>query len=318
MSKIFKPRTGNQFSISYGDYSAVIAELGATLRVLKWKGKDLIASFDANDTVPCCNGYVLVPYPNRVEDGSYTFNGKTYTMPIDEPERNTSLHGFGFRYFWTLESLTESAITMSWRAPAIPSYPFDITVHVHYELDDSGLSQSVTVENNDEKPAPWAFGIHPWLSNGVSGHTGDDIEADNAACHLELHANKHVTVTPDRLLPTGVEDVEGTKYDLRNNPDFKDKGYDDAWTDVEHIGDGSTTALFTRPDGIQVRLSGDNTINSWQVCTGTGFPAEIRPAGVAVEPMTAHANAFRTGENLVTVEPSESYSTTVTYSAKQL
>jgi aldose 1-epimerase len=318
MSKISKPRTGNQYSISFGDYSAVVTELGAILRVLKWKDKDLLASFDANETVPCCNGYVLVPYPNRVEDGTYTFDGKTYSMPIDEPERNTSLHGFGFRSYWNLEELTESSVTLSWRAPSIPSYPFDVTVYAHYELEDSGLTQSVTVENNDEKPAPWAFGIHPWLANGVTGHRGDDIEADNAACHLELHASKHVTVSPDRLLPTGVEDVAGTKYDLTTNPSFEGKGYDDAWTGLEHGDDGSTVATFTRPDGIQVRLSGDSTVNSWQVCTGTGFDASFRPAGVAVEPMTAHANAFRTGDNLVTVEPTESYSTTITYSAKQI
>lgn len=313
MSRIFKARTGNQYSISFGDYSAVVTQLGATLRELKWKGTDLIASFDANDTVPCCNGYVLVPYPNRLEDGEYTFEGETYQMPIDEPDRMTALHGFGYRYFWTLENLTESSVVLSWRAPAIPSYPFDITVFVHYELSDAGLSQSVTVENNDEKPAPWAFGIHPWLSNGKNSR-GDDIEKDNAACHLELHANKHVTVN-DRLLPTGTEPVEGTKYDLRTNPSIEGKGYDDAWTDVEHVGDGTTTAIFTRPDGVQVRLSGDTTITSWQVCTGTGFPASFRPAGVAVEPMTGYANAFRTGENLVRVEPGESYSSTITYSA---
>ena len=29
------PRTGNQYSIHYGDYSAVICELGAKIRVLK-------------------------------------------------------------------------------------------------------------------------------------------------------------------------------------------------------------------------------------------------------------------------------------------
>lgn len=316
MSKIFKPRTGNQYSISFGDYSAVVTELGANLRTLQWKGKDLIASFDPNETVPCCNGYVLVPYPNRVEDGQYTFEGTTYQLPIDEVERNTSLHGFGYRYFWKLESLTESSVELSWRAPAIPSYPFDITVFVHYELSDDGLSQSVTVFNNDEKPAPWAFGIHPWLSNGKH-NTGDAIEEDNAACHLELHASKHVTVN-DRLIPNGTEDVTGTKYDLTTNPSMEGKGFDDAWTGVEYIGDGSTTAVFTRPDGIQVRLSGDNTVNAWQVCTGTGFPEEIRPAGVAVEPMTAYANAFRTGKNLERVEPGESFSTTVRYSARSI
>ena len=315
MSRNARLRTGNQFSLHAGDYTAVVTELGATLRTLKWKGEDLIATFDPNHTAPSSSGAVLIPFPNRLEDGEYTFDGVTYHMPIDEKERQTTLHGLGFRYFWTLEDLTESSVILSWRSPALPYYPFDITVYAHYDLSESGLTQTVTVENNDTKPAPWAFGIHPWLANGKKNR-GDQIERDNAACRLELHAHEHVIATPDRLLPAGTEDVSGTKYDLTTNPTMENKAFDDAWAAVERGSDGSTTATFTRPDGIQVQLSGDATVNAWQVCTGTGFPEESRPAGVAVEPMTAYANAFRTGDNLVTVEPSETYSTVITYSAR--
>ena len=37
-----KPRTGNQYVISSGEWSAVVTELGASLRELKWRGEDLI------------------------------------------------------------------------------------------------------------------------------------------------------------------------------------------------------------------------------------------------------------------------------------
>ncbi|MEZ5164720.1 MAG: hypothetical protein R2683_03340 [Bifidobacterium adolescentis] len=33
--------------------------------------------------VTCCHGQLLIPFPNRIENGEYTFEGKTYTLPID-------------------------------------------------------------------------------------------------------------------------------------------------------------------------------------------------------------------------------------------
>ena len=51
------------------------------------------------------------------------------------------------------------------------------------------------------------------------------------------------------------------------------------------------------------------TVTSFQVCTGTGFPAIKHPAGVAVEPQTAYANAFNTGKDLIVIKPGETSST---------
>lgn len=72
------------------------------------------------------------------------------------------------------------------------------------------------------------------------------------------------------------------------------------------------------PDGIKVTLTGDKTINSWQVCTGNEIGEKARQAGVAVEPMTAYADAFRTGKDLVVLEPGDDYTTVVTFHAEQI
>ena len=93
-----KPRTGNQYAISAGEWSAVVTELGASLRELKWRGEDIIVPFDPDKVIPCCNGWVLAPYPNRVTNGQYSFDGEDYQMPIDEFGRQSSLHGYAYRY----------------------------------------------------------------------------------------------------------------------------------------------------------------------------------------------------------------------------
>lgn len=107
------------------------------------------------------------------------------------------------------------------------------------------------------------------------------------------------------------EPVDGTKYDLREDTLLTEQPFDDAWTDLEHAEDGSVTAVFTRADGKKVRVGGDETITSFQVCTGTKFPASQHPAGVAVEPQTAYANAFNTGNDLIVIKPGETTSTSL-------
>ncbi|PJM72638.1 aldose epimerase [Bifidobacterium primatium] len=316
MAKNLPPRTGQQYSISYGDYKAVITELGATMRKVTYKGKNVIVPLGADDPITCCHGQLLVPFPNRIEAGTYTFEGKTYVLPIDEHERNTAIHGYGYRSYWKLEELTESSVTQSWRVPNMNGYPFDVIVTAKHELAEDGLHITVSAYNNGGEDAPWALAIHPWLDNGFNGY-GDEIDGHNAQCHLTVPADTHVTVD-ENLIPTGTEPVDGTKYDMRDNPLLVNQPFDDAWTDLYREEDGSVHATFTRPDGLQIKVGGDETVTSFQVCTGTGFPAFQHPAGTAVEPQTAYANAFNTGDDLIVIKPGETSETKLFISAAEV
>lgn len=307
------PRSGEQYLISCGDYQAVISQQGAALRRLDWRGQELIVPFDPNKPVPTCHGQLLIPFPNRVEDGEYTFEGRHYELPLDEHERRNAIHGYGYRYPWKLEEKTPSRVKLSWRTPNMAGYPFDLTVTALYEVTADGLSVTVAAHNYGDINAPWACAIHPWLANGKH-KVGDAIDADNALCRLQLPARTHVKVN-DRLLPIGTESVDGTRYDLREGAKFEGQAFDDAWTDLDHAADGTVTAVFTRPDGIEVSLTGDDTITSFQVCTGSGFPEATKPAGVAVEPQTAYANAFNSGIDLIVIKPGTETRTRVQFSA---
>ena len=301
------PRTGQQFSISHGDYTAVIAHLGATLRVFRYQGDDVTVSTGPDDVVTCCVGRVLVPFPNRLEHGSYDFDGAHYQLPINEPERDNAIHGFGMNYYWQLERLTEDSVTLSWRVPLTEGYPFSLQVFITYTLSNSGMRIDCDAVNNGDGPAPWAMAVHPWFSNGEDAH-GNAIDAVTSRCSVQIPANTHV-LTNGNLIPTGTEPVDGTKFDFRTAALLDRQPYDDALTDLTHAADGTVTAVFTRPDGRQVAIIGDESITSFQVCTGTGFPAIKHPAGVAVEPQTAYANAFNTGKDLIVIKPGETSST---------
>ena len=199
------PRTGQQFSISHGDYTAVIAQLGATLRVFRYQGDDVTVSTGPDDVVTCCVGRVLVPFPNRLEHGSYDFDGAHYQLPINEPERDNAIHGFGMNYYWQLERLTEDSVTLSWRVPLTEGYPFSLQVFITYTLSNSGMRIDCDAVNNGDGPAPWAMAVHPWFSNGEDAH-GNAIDAVTSRCSVQIPANTHV-LTNGNLIPTGTEPV---------------------------------------------------------------------------------------------------------------
>lgn len=295
------PRNGQEYTIMYGDYRAIITEQGASLRKFMWRDLDIVVPYAADQLPPCVNGQVLVPFPNRIAHATYEFEGKQYVLPIDEHERNNAIHGYGYRHLWTLERLTESSITMHWRAPNMAGYPFDIFVTITYALDDQGLHVTLSATNCGECNAPWGAAIHPWLANGGDAY-GDAIDALNAQCSLQLPARTHVVVN-DNLIPIGIESVEGTPYDYRNGALLDHQPIDDAWTDLDHEPDGTVRAVFTRLDGIRVQVRGDETITSYQVCDASGFPEAIHPCGMAVEPQTTYANAFNTGIDLIVLAP---------------
>ncbi|TCD53935.1 aldose epimerase [Alloscardovia theropitheci] len=318
MTRILPPWVGNEYTIHAGEYTAIVTEQGAGLERLEWAGKEITVPFNPHGPVSACSGQILIPYPNRIEDGEYEFEGHTYRFPIDEHERNNSIHGLGYRTAWKLEALTSHSVTLTWRTPNLACYPFDVFVTVTYSLDsETGLSITIDAYNNGSTNAPWALATHPWLANGRHSETTEEMDADNGACRLTIPASTHVQVN-DRLLPVGLEPVEGTRYDLRNGDPIGDQSFDDAWTDLDHDADGNVSAIFTRPDGIEVTITGDETVTSFQVCNGYGWDSAKKPAGVAVEPQTAYANAFRSGKDLIVIKPGESSVTNLRYSTRQI
>ena len=39
------------------------------------------------------HGAVLIPWPNRLGDGSYEFDGARHQLALSEPERRNAIHG---------------------------------------------------------------------------------------------------------------------------------------------------------------------------------------------------------------------------------
>jgi len=303
------PLSGLQYTISHDGYSATIASVGASLRLLTWNGRDLIVPFDADEVRPGYRGAVLAPWPNRVVDGSYTFDGVDYQLPLTEPSRSHALHGLVCWADWSLQARSADSVTLGTTIVPSDGYPHRIALLVTYSLADDGLTSTVTAENLGTATAPYGTGPHPYLVAGPG--TVDDWT-------LEFPAAAYLTVTPDRLSPVATVPVETTPaFDFRTPRLIGDTFIDHAFTAITRQADGSAAVTLTSPAGTGVRMNFGAGLPWLQVHTADRPAPERSRIGLAVEPMTCPPDAFSTGEDLVLLAPGASHSAAWTVAATE-
>jgi aldose 1-epimerase len=285
--------SGDQYEISTDGYRAVVTESGGALRVLSYDGRDLVDGFGEDEMSFGGRGQLLMPWPNRIRDGAYSFGGRDLQLPLTEPARHNASHGLARWVAWSLEEHTPSSVTLTYRLMAQSGYPWTLDLRVVYDLSADGLTVTQSAHNLADSPAPYASGAHPYLSVGPGPVDGWELTLPAATRSL----------VDDRLLPVGRTDVTGTAYDFRIARPIRDLSLDDAFTDLERDGSGVATVVVTDPAaGRSVALWVDGAHGWLQVFTADDVPVSARRS-LAVEPMTAQADAFRSGEDVVPLAP---------------
>ena len=78
------PPSGEQFELRSGDQRAVVAEVGATLREYRAGGREVIDGFAIDEHADGARGQALVPWPNRIRDGRYDWQGEAHQLDVTE------------------------------------------------------------------------------------------------------------------------------------------------------------------------------------------------------------------------------------------
>ncbi len=285
--------SGDQFTISAGGYTAVITESGAALRSLQYAGRPLVDGFAEDEMASGGRGQLLMPWPNRIRDGQYSFAGRDLQLALTEPSRHNASHGLVRWVAWTAEEHTAHSVSLQYRLMAQAGYPWTVDLHVLYDVSADGLTVTQTATNMAASPAPYACGAHPYLTLG-------DGPIDE--WELTLPARERA-LSDERKLPVRREQVAGTPYDFREPRPVGDVVLDHAFTDLERDAEGrAVTCLRDRATGAGVALWVDESLGWLMVYSADDVPATARRS-LAVEPMSANADAFRSGEDLLTLSP---------------
>ncbi len=288
--------TGRQYRIAYNRQEAIAVELGAGLREYTVGGRRMLDGYPADGAPTGSRGFPLLPWPNRIGDGRYRFEGEEHQLPINRVSENTAIHGLTRWIPWLAIEHTPSRVVLGTTIFPQPGYPFTLTLRVSYELSAEGLMVETTARNDGGRALPYGAGHHPYLA--VCG-----VSLDRTTL---LVPATHRLITGPRGLPTGeVRAVEGTPYDFRQPRAIGDLRLDACLLGLIRDDDGRArvrvqdTVLWIEEGYAYVMLfTGDELPD----------PAERRRS-LAIEPMTCPPDAFRTGTGLIVLRPGDSVAT---------
>jgi aldose 1-epimerase len=301
MTSVVAAKSGTQWSIEADGHRAVVVEVGGVLRAYSAGDVRILDGFEADEMSPASAGQILAPWPNRIRDGQYTFEGQAYQLALTEPDRHNAIHGLSNWARWTLVERTPGSVTVEFDLPAQVGYPWWLRLRTRWTVSADGLRCDQEVVNNSATNAPWGYSVHPYLQ--LTGVAVNDIL---------LHVPGRSRILADaRLLPIGAAKVAGSEYDYTEPRRIGDAILDATFGDVDHDADGRTQVTIADPNSdAKVTVWADEKFRYWQVFTGDTLHGERFRRSVAIEPMTCPPDAFRTGRDLIVLEPGQTWSAT--------
>jgi aldose 1-epimerase len=289
------PLTGAQYEIAAGGYLAVVTELGAGLRELRYRDRPLIAGYQADELPPGGAGQLLLPWPNRIDGGRYRVAGTEYQLDLSEPGAQNAIHGLTRWSAWSPAARAPHEVVLRLALLGRSGYPFRLDLEVEYHLSDDGLTVRLTARNAGNRPAPYGTGSHPYLTAGPPA-------VDE--CELTLPVARWLPAD-SRGIPSGpAQGVAGTPFDFRAARPVGTVRLDHAFTGLDRNEAGLAWARLTR-GGTGAALWAGPGYRWLQAFTGDTLDSAHRRRAVAIEPMTCPPNAFVTGTDLLTLEPGE-------------
>ncbi|MBD8043155.1 aldose 1-epimerase family protein [Arthrobacter sp. Sa2BUA2] len=295
VNNMLQPATGEQFRLTQGSAAVVVASLAGALRSYTVGGTQLVETYPDDAVPPSAAGILLAPWPNRVAGGRWELDGQRQQLDITDPAHGNAIHGLLRNTGYAAVEKTESSVRLAAVIYPQHGYPFHLVHEVRYSLDaDGGLRVRQSLTNLSGSRAPFALGAHPFLRLG-------EVPTEELALQVE----GAVTLTTDAsMIPTGQVPVSGSR-DLRKPRKIGSLALDAAYTGLTEHG-GQYWHTLSAEDGRRVQLWSDTAFGYVHVFVTDNFPG--RTCAVALEPMTAPANALNSGEGLRWLEPGGNFS----------
>lgn len=271
-----------------------LPRLGMLGASLQHRGEELLRRVDdlaeASASGATAGIPLMYPYANRLGEASYRAMGKQVQLDRQSPllsrdEQGLLIHGLR----WSILRFDVVAVEddrmvaqLDWTSPALLSiFPFRHRLRIAVVLD----AQALTIETriHAEEALPVSFGFHPYL--GLPGLARTEW-------HLSLPRMRRLVLDAQRL-PTGKE----APFGAMEGP----------------IANWNCDAGFAVAPDARFSLSGAGRRISLELGENYRYVQVFAPTGfdyIAIEPMTAPANALVSGRGLVIVESGKRFQAT--------
>lgn len=293
---------GQQFTLALdtpdGRLTAMIAQVGAGLRSLKLNDTEFIESCEPDEIAPYCAGIVMSPWVNRLDGGKWTYKGQVLEVPITIHDQQNANHGLlefaEYSEIERVENESESSVTLAATIQPRRGYPFLVKTTVKYALHAGGLTVTHGAVNHSVDAAPYAVGGHPYFK--VSGTPTEQLVLKSQAATL--------IDVDERQIPIGRSSTAGTRFDLRDGQPVGNNFFDHNFADLAREADGLAHTYLNAENGAQIDVWQDASFKYVVLFTPDFYPTKSGKVwAAAIEPQTAAANAFNSGEDLLWLEP---------------
>jgi aldose 1-epimerase len=234
---------------------------------------------------------ILVPFPNRIAGGKFTYDGKEYSLPLNDHGVN-AIHGFAFDKPWRIvKESTDGAASITGEFEMLRDSPFteehwpgNFRVRCELRLEGWRLLQRFFVTNLSGVRIPFGLGTHPYFRMPP---TGDGTLDD---CFIESRALTHVVL--DKTIPTGETTSVSGDADLLNFKPIGARKLDDVYTEIENLDGWTKHMLGDVRNGVGVQLN-----------HGAAFLYSVvyippHRKAICIEPYTCVTNAVNLGDAL--------------------
>lgn len=263
-------------------YAKIHLNLGGSLQELILSNHQLIKDLHPLTYNNTYASAILFPFANRIADGSYVYENKTYQLDINQKEEKNALHGLVYnKTFKIIDQKTspdKAEVVLRYEElEPNEGFPFTYSIDLQYILTKDSLELYVNVKNTDTKTFPFTIGWHPYFIS-------DDLS--KSAVHFK---SRKKYIFDKRNITQGIEEIA-----IDRTIFIEDKFLDDCFAlDANEIGFDTPLYRFA--------LKSSEKDSFLQLYTPP------HPNAIAIEPTTGISNSFNNGEGLKTLNPNDSY-----------
>jgi len=146
--------------------------------------------------------FPLVPFCNRIRDGSFRFRDREVRLSRNMAGEKSPIHGQGWLSPWSVEESDNRTAELRFiHEPG--EWPWRYEARQRFALDENGLSAELACRNLADEPMPCGLGFHPYF------RCGEGTSLETSVTHVW-------TVDADVLPVARIPATE--RYDLSHGP----------------------------------------------------------------------------------------------------
>lgn len=273
----------------------ILPHLGGSIAAWSVSGQEMLRAASESGVAArdpyATAGFPLVPYSNRIGQGSFEWHGNLVTLARNFPPEPHAIHGVGFERPWQVRTRSRDSVLLSLRHRPDSGWPWAFEARQCLTLTDDLLILELNAVNLESQAVPLSFGYHPYFPCG--------------GARLTFHA-QGVWLLGDHGLPSELVKPDG-QFDFSAGLSVEN-------ADIDHCFSGwNGVAIISWPDKAQaLGISASRELCSAVVYSRRGLGA------FCFEPVAHINNALNRRDRewpMPLIEPGESFIASIRFRA---